>query len=186
MNYIDIYKNLFIKKDNYNVHILDKERYDFVINEIINNDHKKIIDISSGRGFFIKYLLEKKSAVEITSTDLEKFHNYDVNFIKLDLSNKSDFLNITEKYDLLSCMDVLEHIEEKYIEDILLFFTGLSNNFCFTIANHSDIHNGVELHVTRKNKDWWDKKLNNYFTIKNSFVKYDNRLYCYVLEKKYV
>ncbi len=115
---------------------------------------------------------------------MEKFHNYDVNFIKLDLSNSSDYDKFTETYDLLSCMDVLEHIEEKHINDILSFFCKLSQKFCFTIANHSDIHNGIELHVTRKNKEWWDKKLNNYFNIKNSFVKYDNRLYCYTLEKK--
>jgi len=184
MDYSGIYKKLFNVKDNYNVHVSDKERYDFVIEEINKNNFKNIIDISSGRGYFIKYLKEKSQNVEITSTDLEKFNDYDVKFIKLDLSDKSDYDKFTEKYELLSCMDVLEHIEEKHIDDILLFFCGLSDKFCFTIANHSDVHNGVELHVTRQNKDWWDKKLSNYFTIKNSFVKYDNRLYCYILDKK--
>lgn len=184
MKYEEIYENVFNNKPNYNVHISDKDRYDFVIEEVIFNKYKKIIDISSGRGYFIKYLSELKQDIDITSTDIKKFNNIDVKFIELNLTQKSDYLKFVEKYDHLSCMDVLEHIEEKYIDDILQFFCTLSNKFCFTIANHSDVQNGVELHLIQKDVEWWNNVLSKYFIIKKDFKKYNDRLYCYVLESK--
>lgn len=184
MKYKEVYDNIFNTKMRYNVHIGDKDRYDFVIENIIQNNYKKIIDISSGRGYFIKYLKELKNDIDITSTDLKKFNNIDVKFIELNLCEKSDYQKIVEKYDHLSCMDVLEHVEEKHIEDILQFFSTLSNNFCFTIANHSDVQNGVELHLIQKNMNWWNDVLNRNFIIIKSFSKYNNRLYCYVLRGK--
>lgn len=184
MNTEEIYKNVFQKNPNYNVHISDKERYNFVINEVIVNNYKKIIDISSGRGFYIKNLLKRINNVDITSTDLFKFNNIDIKFIKLNLSNVDDYVNITEKYEFLSCLDVIEHVGEEHLDNIFTFFSKILNNFCFSIANHSDIENGIELHLIQKNKKWWDDMLSNYFDIKNSFVKYNNRLYCYVLKNK--
>jgi len=178
----DTYKNIFNGNDGYNLHIIDKERYDFVIDDVIRYKHKKLIDISSGRGFLIKYLKELIRDIEITSTDLEKFNNLDVEFIRLDLCEKDDYKNVMGTYDLLSCLDVLEHVEEKYIDDILMFFRTLSNRFCLGVANHPDIQNGIELHLIQEDKDWWDRKLSKYFKIIESFKMYDDKLYCYILE----
>ena len=179
-----IYKRIFMKHKEYNVHDIDKDRYDFVIDGIIDNDYNKIIDISSGRGSLIKHLRNKKQDIHITSTDIHKFNNLDVEFIQLDLTKKDDLNKITETYDMLSCLDVLEHIEEKHINDVLLAFKKISNHFCFTVANHSEIIDRFELHLIQKNKDWWDEIFENHFTIINSFVKYDDRSFCYTLKNK--
>jgi hypothetical protein len=160
------------------------DRYDFVVEEIVKNNYKKIIDISSGRGLLIEAIKNVNPNIDITSTDLSKFNEIDVKFIELDLTNKNDYHKVIEKYEFLSCLDVLEHIEEKYIEDILIFFKSLAENFIFTIANHSDIINGIELHLIQKDKIFWNILLTKHFEIVDTFSKYNNKLYCYILKNK--
>lgn len=184
MDYTKLYGDIFKGNEEYNIHIQDRDRYDYVINEIINNNYKKIIDISSGRGFFIKYLREKSELIDITSTDLSKFNDLDIKFIRLNLMNKSDYNNVVETYDFLSCLDVLEHVEETNIEDIFIFFKALSNNFCFSIANHPEVYDDIEYHLIQKDKFWWDDTLSKHFDIIESFICYDGLLYKYILKSK--
>lgn len=184
MDYLKIYEEVFKNYDDYDMHIGYYDRYNYILKELNIKKYQKIIDISSGKGILIKILQEKFPSIDICCTDIKKFNDINVNFIKLDLTNKNDYNNITDKYDLLLCLDVLEHIEEKYIDDILEFLLSLSTTFCFSIANHSDIKNNYELHLIQKNKKWWNKKLKKYYKIIKTFNKYDNKLYCYILTKK--
>ena len=181
MSYLETYQNLFISEEHYNDHVVDKGRYDYVLNHISKNNYQNMIDISSGRGCLIKYIKKENINIDITSTDLFKFNNIkDIKFIQLDLTNTNDYTNITQEYDLLTCLDVLEHVEEEFIDQIFELFTRLSDNFCFSIANHSDIHNDVELHLIQKEKDWWTDKILKYFKIIETFNYYPN-LYNYIL-----
>jgi len=185
MEYKKIYDEVFNNNKEYNYHVYDKDRYDFVINEIFKNNYNDVIDISSGRGFLIKYLMEKNQNINITSTDLSKFNDLDINFVQLNLTEKSDYDKITNKYDFLSCMDVLEHIELKYIHDIFYFFKSISNNFAITVANHSDIFSGHELHLIQEDKLWWDNVFSKYFIIVDSWSGgWKGLLYSYILKNK--
>lgn len=184
MDYVEIYESVFNNYDDYDKHIEYYDRYNYILEELNTNKYQKIIDISSGKGILIKIIQEKFSNIDICSTDIKKFNDINVNFIILDLTNKDDYNNITDKYNLLLCLDVLEHIEEKYIDDVLEFLSSLSTTFCFSIANHSDIKNEHELHLIQENKKWWNKKLKKYYKIKKTFNLYNNKLYCYVLTKR--
>lgn len=184
IDYNAIYNNVFSTKQGYNVHIKDKDRYDFVINEVTNNGYHKIIDISSGRGYLLKYLKESIKDIDITSTDLEKFNDYDVSFVKMDLSKEDEYNNIQDTYDFLSCLDVLEHLDIKHTNGILSFFSKLSDNVCLTVANHSDMPSGIQLHLVQENKTWWDNIISIYFTIDSSFSNRNGDLYSYVLKSK--
>jgi hypothetical protein len=182
VDYVNVYKNIFSQNNIYNEHINDRERYDFVIDEIKKNNYNKVIDISSGRGNMIKCIKDIFPDINITSTDLLKFNDIKVDFIQLDLTSENDRNSVRDKYDFLSCLDVLEHIEENEINNILRFFKSISKNFCFSIANHSDVQNGVEVHLIQKDKIFWDKILSEHLCIVESFIKYENKLYCYVLK----
>lgn len=184
MEYKKTYDNIFGDVANYNVHVEDKSRYDFIINEIIANDYETMIDISSGRGYLLKYVNEIKPQIELTSTDLKKYNDFDVDFIELDLTKTNEYERVNGVYEFLSCLDVLEHIEEKYINNVLKFLSTKATNFCFSIANHSDIIKGVELHLIQKNMMWWNENLNQYFTISNAFTMYNDTLFCYTLKTK--
>ena len=121
-----------------------------------------MIDIGSGRGHLIKLLNKNIPNLLITSVDLKKFHSYEVhNFIECDLSNKVDRENLLkDKYDVLVCTDVFEHLDKSFIEDVIDMCSKLSLNCVFGIANHSDVWNGIELHTIQENDSWWDSIIN--------------------------
>jgi 2-polyprenyl-3-methyl-5-hydroxy-6-metoxy-1,4-benzoquinol methylase len=179
MDYEKIYTGIFQTQEYNNFH---RGAFDFVLEEINKHHYKKIIDISSGRGLLLKIIQEQHPEIDLTSTDLVQFNDLDVQFISLNLTNQTDYNKITEQYELLTCLDVLEHLEESSIEGVMQFFKKIAKNFCFTIANHSDVFNGTELHLIQKEKQWWDKILSKHFEIDSSLDRTD--LYSYILRRR--
>ncbi len=65
------------------------------------------------------------------------------------------------KFDLITSWEVLEHPKENELNGLIKNIkNNLSNNgiFVASISNFSDICNGLELHQTKKAKEWWIKK----------------------------
>lgn len=147
---------------------------------------KSHIDISSGRGLFFDFI--KDLELCSVSTDLKKFHNLNIPFIEIDLTNKEDLNRLKENhYDVLTCTGVLEHIEEEYINDLLKTFSEISDVCLFTIAKHSDVQFGIELHVIIEDENWWRRRILKYFELKDLEVFYDDgRLFYFELESKMV
>jgi|688.fasta_scaffold1037775_1 2-polyprenyl-3-methyl-5-hydroxy-6-metoxy-1,4-benzoquinol methylase len=180
-SYLDIYTNTF-KINSYSAehHI----QYDFAIDEIKkiydNESTFTLIDIGSGRGHLINLILKNFKDCKITSVDLEKFNNLDINFIKCDLSSVNDRNTLTnKKYDVLTCTDVFEHLDKSFIEEVIVSCSLLSKECIFAIANHSDIINNIELHTIQENDSWWEKYLLKYFEIKCKKIEYNGKLYMY-------
>lgn len=145
---------------------------------------ESVIDVSSGRGHLLKKLQDEFDFY-LLSTDLEKFNDLDVDFIQANLIESNDLRKFkTMRFDVLTCLDVLEHIEEQYIDSVLEALSEVADHTLFTIANHSDVWNGVELHLIRKGINYWSAKLAKYFDIRfqESFKK--NRLFYFELGKK--
>lgn len=182
MNYKEVYTSIFNNHSHYNTfYSNDSYSYDFVIR---NLDTKPVnwLDISSGRGNMIKKVLDYDSNILITSTDLAKYHNFDVNFYSMNLSNKEDRDMIKDKFDIVTCLDVLEHLDESYIEEVIEMLSKLGKKIYLTIANHSDIFDGVELHTIQQPKHYWDNLLKKYFITLIEEVYFNNRLFLYKLE----
>lgn len=187
INYKEIYSQAFSEKSySSDYHI----QYNYVLkslkNKFLKDDKFSVIDIGSGRGHLLKTLKIEFPNIEITSVDLANFHNLDfVNkFIDCDITKEEDREKLlNDKYDVLINLDFLEHIEEKYIDDILKTFVQISNFHIIAIANHSDKFNDVELHLIQQSNVWWEnEKLNKYFKIINFFPNTANTLYFYELE----
>jgi 2-polyprenyl-3-methyl-5-hydroxy-6-metoxy-1,4-benzoquinol methylase len=166
-------------------------QYDYVLKNIFMFGLKsnKIIDIGSGRGHIIRLLNSCKERLEdfsITSVDLKKFHGETVDeFIPCDLSKPDNRGNLLNKhYDILVCTDVFEHLEKSFIEDTIKMCAQLSKKCIFCIANHSDVFDGVELHLIQESDLWWENILNKYFNLSNKEVHFGGRLYNYVAESK--
>jgi len=158
-------------------------QYDEAINYLVENTNtnSSVIDIGSGRGHFLKLAMIYTDC-KLTSYDLDKFHNYDVKFIKGDLSKKDDRSVLeSKKYDFVICTDVFEHLDESFIEDVIKTISIISNNAFIAIANHSDIHHGVELHTIQKDVNWWNELISKYFIINSVDIKYNNQLFLYKL-----
>ena len=184
-DYRNIYENCF-KNESYNKHDDKEVRFEYVKEFILKNKCNKIIDVGSGRGNLINIIKNKiNHPCQITSTDIKKFHNHEVTFFEIDLSQKDFFKSIeNEKFDLLTCLDVLEHIEKKHIDNILQTFKNTSFYCILTIANHSDILNGVELHLIQENELYWNQHIDKYFEIIGLSKHFNERLYIYILKSK--
>lgn len=157
-------------------------QYDWIIQKIKNYKNlNRLVDIGSGRGQLIKLLKTKFPESKITSLDLQNFHNIeDIEFIQSDLSRKQDReINKNRKFDILTCLDVFEHLDKNFINDVIEMCSNMSDYCLFSIANHSDKHHGVELHTIQENDLWWEKILTPFFQIKTKEIKYSGRLYLY-------
>lgn len=113
----------FAKLGKYFNHWAYKVRKKVFLNLLKKHDivpvNKKVLDIGSGTGFYID-IWESQGANDITGLDLANvsvenlkntFHQH--NFYQIDIGDKEyNEQNVLEKYDIISCMDVLFHIVE--------------------------------------------------------------------------
>ena len=183
MDYKTMYDNLF-NLNHYSIHNETELRYNITKDFILNNKIENIIDVGSGRGVMLNMILNDIKNIKITSVDLNNYHNNnDVEFINIDLSNRDTFF-YGKKYDLLSCLDVLEHLEKKYIEDIFIWFSKISENQIFSIANHSEIINGQEIHLIQENHFFWEDLISKYFTIDDLIIKSFSNNHLYIFKTK--
>lgn len=189
MDYIKTYTNAFNNKLYANEYHI---QYDWVIEKLkkkySSNDIFTIIDVGSGRGQMLKMINKNFPKAIITSVDLNNFHKLDFVdfFINCDITSFDDRNNLLKnKYDVLVNLDFLEHIEEKYIDNILETFYNLSPYCIISIANHSDCFDGIELHLIQKNNKWWTIKLEKNFSIISFSDNGEDTLYFYeVVSKK--
>lgn len=182
MDYKKIYENSF-KSDRYNLHPDEEFRFQYVLNFIKKNNFKSLIDVGTGRGNLINVVKQADNTIDILSSDLKKFHNFDVPFVEINLCDESVFDSYSVKhFDILTCLDVMEHIEKKCVENILSKFAKISKYSVLTIANHSDILNGVELHVIQENLSYWLPILKKYFEVIDQQEYYNGRLYLFTLK----
>jgi len=181
MDYKDVYTTAF-KDKNYSVES-NNYHYQASIDYLKKNisSGSSVIDVGSGRGQFLSLAKEQLNCI-ITSYDLEKFHDIDVEFIQGDLSKEKDREVLQNKsYDCLVSLGVLEHLDEACIDNVINSLSMISNKAFITVANHSDILNGVELHTIQKDINWWNEKFSKYYNILETSTHYDERLFVYRL-----
>jgi hypothetical protein len=102
---------------------------------------------------------------------LDKYHDFDFEFKKIDLSNKDTFFNLEKKYGVLTCLDVLEHLEKGFIGSVFEWFSEISEYQILTIANHSEIINGKQIHTIQENLTYWEPLISHYLDIINVDTK---------------
>lgn len=179
IHYKAIYEKIF-SISNYSINS-DRKQTCQLVHNYLTGDEKGVIDIGSGRGPVLIELMTKFDKAQILSCDLKKFHDYDISFRKLDLSLKVDrdaVLKEFFRFDFLTCMDVLEHIEEKYLDDTLKFFKGISRRHLIVVANHSDVW-GQELHLIQESMNWWENRFLKYFSILDKKSIHSERAYVF-------
>jgi len=68
-------------------------------------------------------------------------------------------------YDLVLCIDVMEHIQEDKVDEVLKDIFSYSNNVFLTITCYPAnqvLLNGKNAHYTIKEPEWWQEKLKPY------------------------
>lgn len=184
-DYKGVYSKLFASETDYiDIHP-ELHRYKMVYKELQKlNNVKTLIDVGCGEGSLIRGLQVKFPDMTISSADLDNFHNIEgVEFKAINLAEKETLFTVDEPFDLLTCLDVLEHIEQRGIIDIIEWFSVISKKQILTIANHSSVHNGEQLHKICKDMDWWTPRIEKHLNILD--VDYDTvNLYILKTESK--
>jgi len=123
--------------------------YKHDINKIIKEfDVKSILDYGCGKAEFQKYIFEKNLKITNFDPAYEEFSKKPVGF-----------------FDLVLCIDVMEHIEESKVEEVFADIFSYSNKVFLTISCYPAIQtlpNGKNAHYTIKEPNWWENKLKPY------------------------
>ena len=79
-----------------------------------------------------------------------------------------------ENYDIVCCLDVLEHIEMDTIDQVLKEILSLTKNFCYLVIDLQPaikvLDDGRNAHILLAPSDWWVTKVAQLFTSQVNFV----------------
>jgi len=127
-----------------------------IFNLIKENNIKTILDYGCGKAKFHSILFNNRkvpgSPMNISIT------SYDPAVAQF--SNKP-----TGQYDLVLCIDVMEHVQEDKVDEVLKDIFTYSNKVFLTITCYAAkqiLTNGKNAHYTVKDPDWWKEKLKPY------------------------
>lgn len=173
MNYKKIYRKVFKNKQTYNLthdecYIARKHTFDFVLNYLIKTKPQSLIDIGSGRGTLLYLIHQQFPHIKLCAVDIENNTQliFNSNFIAADLSCKTDRQYLKDQsYDILTCIDVLEHLEKSLISYVLKTFSIVAPRSLFVVANHSSTHDEIQLHLIQENEIYWLKEIKKYYSI---------------------
>ena len=182
--YKDVYSKIFKTEPGYCYRtVSDKEPKHKLTMEFMakyGDEINSMVDIGAGRGAIVKYFLDNHPNVDVLSADLDNYHRYPTRFQAIDLS-VSEF-ELDKVYDLVTCFDVIEHLAEPHSVDILTKLRPYGKYFLYAIANHSDVHQGYQLHLTRRDREFWDKEISKHYEIISAENAHHNSLYMYLLK----
>ena len=127
-----------------------------VFNLIKENNIKTILDYGCGKAKFHSILFNNKKVpgspmgIDVTAYDpaVPEFAN-----------------KPTGQYDLVLCVDVMEHVQEDKVEEVIKDIFTFSNKVFLTITCYPATQillNGKNAHYTIKEPDWWKEKLKPY------------------------
>lgn len=150
INYIEEYKKLHSTNSTFGTSNIEQLKFINLIIEYIKPN--TILDYGCGKGTLINELRDIYPNI--------KFYGYD--------PAVPEFSTLpTGKFDLVINTDVLEHIPENTIKEVITQIKNCSNNVFFQLhhAKASQIlPNGENAHCTIKPPKWYLKLLKKYFT----------------------
>lgn len=97
------------------------------------------------------------------------------------------FAELPKPADLVTCTDVLEHIEPYYLDDVLDHLQALTKKVCFvvvsTVPARKTLPDGRNAHLIQKPAKWWMDRLWSRFELAN-FQLADIEFQAMLLAKK--
>lgn len=141
----------------------------------------RLLDVGCGMGVNLRRLHANGHdvlGIEISEVCCERFlrdlpHAND-SVLSFSAKNK-------ERYSGVICMDMLEHIASDCLAENLAAISDLAPIGLFGIANHSDVHCGIELHLIQQDAQWWRGRLREHFARVVPVVSlYEDRFFAFL------
>jgi len=126
-----------------------------------------VLDLGCGRGCYLRYweqLVDRCEGIELSSFAIDnRFCKTEI--CNADIRKYSNF----QMFDLITFIDVLEHLEYKELDNVLKIFSKEGNKFLFSIPFLGDPNlESDNTHIIKEDKNWWVNKLSEYFIIKDA------------------
>lgn len=127
---------------------------------------EKCIDLGCGRASLSMHFSDY-TGVDVSNYIIE--HNKKTRIGTFIHCSLDDLANITEKYDVAICSDVMEHIPKNEIDNVLKSISSLiSSHFYFAISTRKSVlldKEGNNLHLSVLTSEEWKKHITKYFKI---------------------
>jgi len=138
----------------------------------------KVLDLGCGIGLF-GYALDsygtEYAGIEKSQWAVDNTPYKHLDIIQGDITEKQEFTRILDtknhlreniNFDLVLVLDVLEHLEEKDLEQALRVIKDYGKNYLFSIPYDTDPNIDLDpTHKIKKSKEWWVLQLSKYFKI---------------------
>jgi len=164
MNNKEIYDKIYKEIPAYNSYSSSRhDKKDEPISAYLSCLEGTLLDIGCGSGHNLKMALDmgvEAFGVEISKECCNKF----LSDVPHKCSDIVTFCKSKKRFDNVLCNDMLEHISIEDIDETLKCISSISLIALFGIANHSDRMLDIELHPIQENKEWWMKKLGEYYS----------------------
>ena len=129
---------------------------------------KNILDLGCGLGMY-GYAIDSYGVnyqgLELSKWAIENTIYRNLKIKQGDVTESQDF----KDFDLVLCVDILEHLEEEDLDKTLELIKNYGKNFLFSIPFIGDPNLEADpTHKIKKEKQWWINKLTNNFKIKEA------------------
>ena len=139
---------------------------------------KTVLDLGCGLGMY-GFALSTYGAdyqgLEVSKWAIENTIYKNLKIKHGDVRDPHDF----KDFDLVLAIDILEHIEEKDLNQVLGNIKTYGKNFLFSIPwlGNPDLDKDLT-HKIKKSREWWINKLTNHFKIKEvpDYFSYKNQM----------
>lgn len=105
-----------------------------LLNSYKDNHNTSILDFGSGNGYFIKYLIDKKFIFDFSAYDADPEDKQITEMKKLFFDNNIENVNIyndynliQKKFNIISCLETLEHFNQIDQKKLLIQMKNLLN-----------------------------------------------------------
>lgn len=132
---------------------------------------KLVADIGCGRCIFLEKL--QKKGLQVFGLDPSKviINSKKSPFVIYGTCDNTPFAD--NLFDVVFCLDVIEHIPGILISDSLKELRRISNKYLIiSAASHEDIVENIKVHISIKSYREWEKIISKYFKIVSSEMIY--------------
>ena len=147
-------ENLKYHREDYDISKLDPHWADFQIVEIIG-ENKDVLEICCATGYIGKYLKGKRDCkvwgVEMNAQAAEIARSYYQKVVVGDAANESLYDSFSEKFDVILCSNVLEHLTDP-LKTLLRLKKLLKSNIKTLPANGSHFRLIAQCLIARRYK----------------------------------
>lgn len=161
---IEKYDFLFKNNEEYNSNP-NHMRFEVALRFLKMVNVYKILDVGVGRGHLFYKIKDDFDVYGLEPSDYMRMELNEPNIVK-GYTHKIPFEN--EFFDLVFCLDVLEHVEENFIAVSIVELNRVTKRYLIiSVADHEDNVGDLILHITLKRFPDWEKLFALYFLIIN-------------------